>query len=335
MDIEAFENGLKKEILPIYTFLGNQPFLLDMMVGAIREKVAVGPFADMNCSIYHGDEKGAFDKALQDAEQFPMMAQMRLVIIREAESIKGKNVDRLAEYLLSPNKSTCLVLCFSKLAKNTKVWKRSNKNGLGFTFDKIYERQMPFWIKQMAKNHEKTITPKGADFLIRAIGANLEKANAEIEKAALYVGEGKTIDADDFEAVLAAIKSESIFEITDSIGKRDITWALYLIKKMLDSGEKPLNILWQVGNHMRRLMLVKSMVVDNAPIKEIGRAMGVMDFVRDKLAAQSKVFKRKELRLSLVTITKADLELKSGRISNRVVLEKLILDLCRSQKARS
>jgi len=329
MDVESFEKELKKETLPIYTFVGDQPFLLNMMINAIKEKVVVGPFADMNCNLFHGDEKGVFEKAIQAAEQLPMMSPKRLVVYKEAEKIKVSQKERLAQYLLSPNPSTCLVLCYKKLAKNTKIWKRSVKNGKAYAFERIYERRMPFWIKRIVKIHKKKITPKGIDFLVGAVGANLAKANAELEKASLYVGDNQTIDVSDLEAVLAAVKTESVFELTDSVGRKNRTKALYLIKKMIDAGEKPLGILWQVSAHMRKLMLVRSMLIAKAPTKEIGRAMGVMDFVRDKLIAQAKVFSRRELRLSLVTLTKSDLELKSGRISNRVVLEKLILDLCR------
>lgn len=329
MDIEAFEESLKEGIKPIYTFVGDQPFLTDMAVEAIREVVMAGPFADMNYNLLHATEKGAAEKALETIEQLPMMAKMRLVVVKEAEAIKGDAVDKLADYLSDPNAFTCLVLCYSKLNKTTKIWKRSNKKGMALQFERIYERQMPFWIKRMAARFGKKISSEGISFLIRSIGPDLAKANAELEKASLHAGEEKeTIDVEDLEAVLAAVKAERIFDLTDALGKKQSTTALYLTKKMIDSGEQPLRILWQVGSHMNKLMLVRSMLAAGAPAREIGRAMGVMDFVRDKLVQQAKVFPRKELRRSLVLITKTDLELKSGRINSRAILEKLILDLC-------
>ncbi len=329
MDIEAFEESLKKETKRIYTFVGDQPFLMDMALEAIREKVVAGPFADMNYNLLHATEKGAAEKALETIEQLPMMAKIRLVIVKDAEAIKGKLVDKLAEYLSNPNNFTCLVLCYGKLNKTTKIWKRSKKNGVALQFERIYERQMPFWIKRMAVRYGKKISPPAVSFLVRSIGPDLTKANAELEKASLYAGEEKeTIDVEDLEAVLAAVKAERIFDMTDALGKKQSTAALYLIKKMIDGGEQPLRILWQVGSHMTKLMLVRSMLSAGAPSKEIGRAMGVMDFIRDKLVDQAKVFKRKQLRRSLVLIAKTDLELKSGRINSRAILEKLILDLC-------
>jgi DNA polymerase-3 subunit delta len=333
MDIEAFEKSLKEGVGPIYCFVGNQTFLMDLVVESIREIVAAGAFADMNVNVYHGDERGAGEKALQTMGQFPMMAKQRLVILREAEKIKGKALDQIADYLLKPNDFCCLVLCYEKLKKSTKTWKRSNKNGVAIAFDKIFPRQMPYWVKRMAKASGKKISGGGVDYLVQAVGADLSKANSEIEKASLY-SDTDSISKNDLEAVLASVKDESIFEMTDAIGQKDRLAALYLIKKMLDAGEQPLRILWQVSSHMKRLMLVRSHLISRTPANEIGRAMGVMDFIRDKLIRQAKVFSRRELRLSLVLLTKTDLELKSGRVSGRAVLEKLVLDLCASTSSK-
>lgn len=336
MALEAFEKSLKDGLRPVYTFVGDQPFLMDMAVENIREKIDLGAFADMNSNLYRAGEKGAIESALETIEQLPMMAKQRLVIIRDGELLKNKQLlERLAKYLSNPNDFTCLVLCFIKLGKNTKIWKRSEKNGLGVRFDRIYERQMPFWIKRMAVRQNKKISQAAISFLVRSVGADLAKANSEIEKAALYAGEIEIIEPEHVEAVLAAIKAESIFELTDALGAKDNAKAFYMTKKMLDAGEKPLSILWQVGNHMKRLMLVRSLLMDGAPAEEIGRVMGLMRFVRDKLISQSRKFSRKELRKSLVLLTKTDFELKNGRISNRAVLEKMILDLCRQSDRRT
>lgn len=330
MVIEAFEKSLKDGLRPVYTFVGDQPFLMDMVVEAVREKVDLGAFADMNYNLYRASEKGAVEAALETIKQLPMMSKQRLVIIREGEKIKNKQLlDRLADYLLAPNEFTCLVLCFLKLGKNTKVWKRSQKNGLAIVFDRVYERQMPFWINRMAAGQGKKMSQAAVAYLVRSVGADLTKASAEVEKAALYAGEKEIIEPDDVDAVLAAVKAESIFELTDAFGSKDRAKAFYMTKKMLDAGEKPLSILWQVGNHLKRLMLVRSLLADGAPAEEIGRVMGLMKFVRDKLISQAAKFSRKELRYSLVLLTKTDFELKNGRISNRAILEKLILDLCR------
>ena len=335
MDIEAFEKSLTQDVRPVYTFAGGQPFLFEMVVDAIRDVVATGAFWDMNFDQFHASEKGVMDKAFETMEQLPMMSPMRMVVIREAEQIKGRDADKLAEYLSNPSEFCCLVLCYAKLAKNTKIWKRSEKRGAAIQFDRIYENHMPFWIRRLAAKVGKKIDAKAVSFLTRAVGPDLAKADAELEKAALYAGDKQTIEAEDLEAVLAAVKSENIFELTDAIGAKDRTRALYLSKKMLDAGEQPLRILWQVGNHMKRLMLTRSLLVSGAPLHEIGRAMGVMDFVRDKLVAQAKAFSRRELRCSMVMITKTDLELKSGRLNNRLILEKLILDLCVRKDGRA
>lgn len=328
MDIEQLENSLKERVAPIYCFVSDQNFLLEMVMEAVKEAAPVGPMGDLNTDTFHAGEKQAIIQALETANQLPMMSKMRLVTIRECEQIKGKDGDALAEYLSNPSRYCCLVLSFSKLAKNTKLWKRSLKNGIAIQFEKIYERSMPFWIKRMAKREGKEITGAGTAFLTRAVGADLAKAHSEIEKAALYAGDKKAIDGPDIEAVLASVKAESIFDLTDALGGRDRTKALYLLKKMLDAGEQPLGILWQINSHLKRLMLVRALLADGAPPDQIGKALRVMDFVRDKLVSQAKLFSRRELRGAMMLTAKTDFDLKDGRISNRAILEKLFLELC-------
>ena len=335
MDLASFEKHLAEKIEPIYTFVGDQSFLTELMVEAIKEKVLPsGGFADMNFDNYYVSEKGALSRALDTARQLPMMAKQRMVVIRECEKIKsGAETDMLVRYLEAPNEFCVLVTCFSKLNKSTKPWKRSNSNGLAIAFGRLYDRDMPPYVKKLAEKQGKKISPDAVSYMVRVVGPNLGQIASELEKAAIYVGEGDTINAADIEAVLASVKAESVFDLTDAVGGRNQSRALFLIKQIVDSGEAPLRLLFQISNHMKRLMLVRSLLIKGLSPDQIGSALGLAGFVRDKLLTQSKAFSRKELRDALIRLTKADLELKSGRISDRAVLEKLILDLCSRQKS--
>jgi DNA polymerase III subunit delta len=329
MDIEAFEKGIKEKVKPVYALVSDQSFLREMVVDVIREHAVTGGFAKLNVSTFYADERGAIDKAIEESLQLPMMSSRRLVIVKHGESIKKKpELERLAQYLSKPPDTTCLVLCFAKLAKNTKIWKRSGKHGEAIDFGRIYERQMGPWIKRMALMQEKKIGPTAIAFLSRAVGADLTKAASEIEKAALFGGDKDEITTEHLEAVLASVKVESVFDLTDVIGGRDRAGALFLLKKMFDAGDKPISLLWQVSNHLKRLMLVRFLLTTGAGPDKVGRALGVMDFVRDKLIKQSRQFSRRELRRALVLAAQTDFELKNGRVSDRAVFEKLVLDLC-------
>ena len=75
---------------------------------------------DFNQTILYGADIDDFAIVVNAAKRFPMMSERQLIVVKEAQNIKG--VDNLLYYLQKPLMSTILVICHKNGSlKNKKV----------------------------------------------------------------------------------------------------------------------------------------------------------------------------------------------------------------------
>ena len=72
-----------------------------------------------------------------------------------------------------------------------------------------------------------------------------------MEKVATYVGSRDTIKVADIREIVSDTKVDSIFELTDSIGRKDLGKALRNLNTILRDGEAPLMVLAMLTRHFR------------------------------------------------------------------------------------
>jgi DNA polymerase-3 subunit delta len=93
--------------------------------------------------------------------------------------------------------------------------------------------------------------------LVEMTGFDLRTFCGSLEKLRDYVGERKTITADDVESVLKRTKQDPIYDFTNAVADRQTERALFFLNSLLEADFHPLQILAAVTNQVRRLILAK------------------------------------------------------------------------------
>jgi DNA polymerase-3 subunit delta len=78
---------------------------------------------------------------VSNARRFPMMAPFQVILVKEAQNLKG--LDEFESYFEKPVPSTILVICnkSSKLDKRTRFYKALSKHII-FESKKLYQNQL-------------------------------------------------------------------------------------------------------------------------------------------------------------------------------------------------
>src|SRR2546425_2469259 len=112
---------------PVYVLHSEHPVLIERAVAAIRD-AAVPPAArGFNYDVVDGKPSGSRIVAL--AQTLPMMAQRRLVLVRDLAALPADDAEPLIAYFAKPNPSTVVVAIASKLDKRLKVFAAASKKG--------------------------------------------------------------------------------------------------------------------------------------------------------------------------------------------------------------
>lgn len=150
----------------------------------------------------------------------------------------------------------------------------------------------------------------------------------EIRKLIEYEGENGTISNEDIDK-LAIKKLESIiFELTDSLGKKNIKEALDVMHNLIYSKEPIQKIFITLYNHFKKLYFVTLAQKENRDIIQVLNLKPNQTFLVNKYKMQAKYFKQRELEKILQELIDLDFYYKIGQIDIQVGLEAILCTYC-------
>jgi len=159
-----------------------------------------------------------------------------------------------------------------------------------------------------------------------------------LEKLTLYVGEKKRITLGDVETMVLAAKQRTLYELTDAISAKDRPRALEVLDAIMSTGdgdEAAIGHLYMLAKTFRQMLVISERNVrdSRALWQALWQGFRVPPFAAEDIIRQARRYKsRRELTRAVRLIARADLALRSNAPSKRLVLEKLVLDLCAEPK---
>jgi DNA polymerase-3 subunit delta len=229
MDHKSIIQEIKnKHFKPIYLLHGEEPYYIDLISKAIIANALEEHERDFNQSVFYGSDSEVLS-IISEAKGYPMMAERRLVVIREAQDLK--DFEMLEKYCAKPEQSTVLVIMYKgkKFDSRKKIFKEISKNGLVFSSDKLRDYQLVDWINNYLKTTDFSITPKATSLLADYLGNDLSKIINELDKLALLLQKGTTINEVHIDENIGISKDYNVFELTNAIAVRDVNKAFTIV----------------------------------------------------------------------------------------------------------
>ncbi|PKA84557.1 DNA polymerase III delta subunit [Ulvibacter sp. MAR_2010_11] len=224
-------SGIKAgDLKPIYFLMGEEAYYIDGISKFIEDTVLTEEEKGFNQMVLYGRDV-TVDEIISSAKRYPMMAEKQVVIVKEAQDL-SRTIESLVSYVENPQPTTVLVICYKykTLDKRKKLAKLIDKAGVLFEGKKLYENQVPDWIRRVLVGKGYTITPKAAQMLVEFLGNDLGKVNNELEKLQLILRPGEQITPQLIEENIGISKDFNNFELQNAIGSKDIKKAFTIIQ---------------------------------------------------------------------------------------------------------
>ena len=223
---------------PIYILMGDESYYIDKISDYIAEHVLRPEERDFNQTVVFGSDILA-SQIVDSAKAFPMMAEKRVVIVKEAQNLKG--TEPLVKYFKQPVVSTVLVLCHKNgsIDKRKKIIPAAQVGGaVIFESKKLYERELPGFITSYFMQHEITVEQKAAQMIADHIGADLHRLTSELDKILISFSEAdRKVTPEIVEKEIGVSKDFNAFELRSAIIQRDV-YKANLITKYFDNNPK-------------------------------------------------------------------------------------------------
>ncbi len=308
---DALMSSLKAgKYAPLYLLQGDEGYFIDQIVDYIAENALSESEKVFNQLICYGKDTNS-RTVIDNARQYPMMAQRRVVIVKEAQTMR--DIKELESYVAHPAESTILVLAHphKKLDGRKAVAKAISRNGVVYEAKHLYDNQLPQWIESYVKSKKYKIDHDASIALAEYLGSDLSKISNEIDKLLITIDDSSSISRDDVFKNIGISKDYNVFELQKALGQRDpIAIQRIMNHFMGNMRANPLiMIIASLYAYFSKVLIVRSM--GRSSDNEIAAAIQLRNtfFIREyKLAAQK--FNTSHLEYIIALLRKYDLQSK-------------------------
>jgi DNA polymerase-3 subunit delta len=234
----AFWKSLKaREFVGAYCIYGEDDFLKERAVKELIKAAVEEATRDFNLDVRQGGELDAETLGTLLSTP-PMMAERRVVVVRDAAALKKEAKGWLDGYLERVSRSEAegadvvLVLVYASGEKG-KPDKTILARTLATDFAPLGWERLPKWIAHHASTElDVSVTDAAAELLQQAVGNDLGALAAELDKLASYT-RGEEIDESAVTAVVGVRRGETLADFLDLVARRDAAGALALVPHIL------------------------------------------------------------------------------------------------------
>jgi len=203
------------------------------------------------------------------------------------------------------------------------------------------------------------IDPELIETFAQKVGTDTRQIVQEIAKLATYLGGRRAVQAEDLEAVTASSRALFAWDLEDAVARRDLRRSLTVLRQLLFQREEPIRLISGLEMRFRHLLILRE-ALDNRWIaaQPMGHAnfkltfadlpetladqfkqalasekgTPLHPFVAGKLAGQATSFTRSEIDRRRAWILAARRQLVSSTVPEPLILEYLVLKLCRPRE---
>jgi DNA polymerase-3 subunit delta len=333
----AFRKSLQRgEFERVYYFHGDDDFLKEQ---SVRELIAVA--VDPSTRDFNLDIRAGADV---DAETLgsvvgtpPMMAERRVVVVRDVAALRKDARASLDRYLEQPAPDVMLILV-APAAEKAKVDKALEKRATTVEFAPLSGDRVPRWIIHHVESVlGATITPGAAELLQQATGNELAALAAELDKLASYAG-GGTIDEAAVADVVGVRRGETLGDFLDRVAARDAAGALALLPHILAQPKtSAVSIVMALTTQMLAIGWgITRTRADYFELLKSGKAFPMRPWGEAARAwsAAERHWDDDAIDAALDALLAADIALKETRLSSDAqLLTNLVLALCGAERS--
>jgi DNA polymerase-3 subunit delta len=334
---QAIEEAQAGKLRPVYLVVGEERFVVDDVVQAVREAAAGSTAVGFNDDRFTAGEADA-EAVVAAARTMPMMAPRRIVTIAGIErweqrgggdkSARGP-LDVLADYAQDPSPSTVLLVLGAKLHGQRRLMKHAKKNGYLVSCPPLNRRDLPGWIERAARERGHGMSSDIAEALAELVGPELGPVDDALERLSLYVGDKADITEEALTQVVTRVRQDTVWQLVDALGRRRLGQALASLADAYDPRDGGLRLLGAVAWSVRQLVKYASARRAGEAPPAAAKSAGVPPFKVQQVERNVREVTAARLESWLQRLADADRALKSSSRPGRAILEALLIDLCR------
>jgi DNA polymerase-3 subunit delta len=230
----------------------------------------------------------------------------RYLLADGVERWRDKQLDAVVSALaaLPPDLTVVLIARAKAPPKLSKAVKAAG--GEIHEFEAPKARDMPRLLVSEAKRLGFALEPAAARMLVDRMGANPVRLRNELERLALWAGEGGRVGAGDLEAMVFDTSEAAVWALSDALLERDPAKAASIAERLISQGENVTGLIYGLASRLRKACTAAAQLEEGVPPKQVESGLGMHPYAARQLVA--RLGKASLDDLYEATIALADLE---------------------------
>ena len=260
-NVQSFEQIMRDiksgHLKPAYLLMGVENYYIDRIAEAVVEAALRPDERDFGLNTFYGGDASVSD-IINTAQSFPMGTERSVVLVKEAQSLKG--IENLVNYLQRPQPSTVLLLIYKNGAADRRKKYVTLISSIGVVYEakKVADRELPALIRAYAKQKGFAMDEKSISLIADSIGPDLIRLFGEMDKLFISMPQGqRAVTPELVERNIGISKDFTFFELQNALVNRDVHKA-FQIAKYFDQNPKanPIQVvLPQLFRYFSSLMI--------------------------------------------------------------------------------
>jgi DNA polymerase III subunit delta len=230
----------------------------------------------------------------------------RYLLADGVERWRDRQLDAVAETVpdLPPDLTVVLIARGkppAKLAKSVEA-----AGGELHVFEEPRARDMPRALVAEAQRLGFRLEPAAARLLVERMGAGSLRLQNELERLALWAGEGGEVTAADLDAMVSDTSEAAVWALSDALLERDSEQALAIAERLISQGENVTGLIYGLASRLRKACSAAAQLEEGVPPKQVEAGLGMHPYAAKQLVGRLGQTSVDDLRHATVAL--ADLE---------------------------
>lgn len=210
----------------------------------------------------------------------------RYLLADGVERWRDRQLDAVAGELgsLPPDLTLVLIARAKAPAKLSKAVKAAV--GEIHEFEAPKAKEMPRVLVAEAKRLGFALEPTAARLLVDRMGANPVRLGNELERLALWAGEGGSVSAADLEAMITDTSETAVWALSDALLERDSAKATSIAEQLIAQGENVTGLIYGLASRLRNARAAAAQLAEGAPPKQVESSLKMHPYAARQLVAR-------------------------------------------------
>jgi len=138
------------------------------------------------------------------------------------------------------------------------------------------------------------------------MGANPQRLRNELERLALWAGDGGEVGVADLDAMIADTSEAAVWALSDALLERDAANAQRISERLISQGESVTGLIYGLASRLRKACAAATLLEEGTPPAQVESSLGMHPYAAKQLVRRLQNADLVDLQAA--TIALADLE---------------------------